>query len=177
MTTLQACFQPMAWLAKGGQCHELPLLRVFLMDLELFFFNMISFFVILILTLIISIPVCSQLSSYSQMFIGSCHIFAQNLLTVSHLRVNFSLWRVRFHIVLMPPPSHISLFPSHTFSPFLCDCCHLMFQEYSKHALALGPSYLLLSLPRILFPQIILPDSLSYLFAQIFLSVKPSFTV
>ena len=50
-----------------------------------------------------------------KMFIRSCHISAQNLLMVSHLRANVkSPWPVRFCITLMPPPSPISLLTSHT---------------------------------------------------------------
>lgn len=53
------------------------------------FSNAVSFFVIIVSALVIPVPMYSQLSSQLsfKMCTKSCHFFAQNLVTVSHLSV------------------------------------------------------------------------------------------
>ena len=140
----------MDWLAKGGQHYEQPLLRVFLMALEPIFYLMqfLSLSSSFLSLLFLSVFSAQQPQFSFKMFIRSCHMFAQSLLVVSHLRVNVkSPWTVRFCIILMPLPSPSLFLHLIPISPSLCDCWHLTFLEHCKHALALGSFCLSFSLP------------------------------
>ena len=172
-------FQPMDWLAKGGQHYEQPLLRVFLMALEPIFYLMqfLSLSSSFLSLLFLSVFSAQQPQFSFKMFIRSCHMFAQSLLVVSHLRVNVkSPWTVRFCIILMPFPSPSLFLHLIPISPSLCDCWHLTFLEHCKHALALGSFCLSFSLPgSSSLRQLCLTHCLTSLL-RYHLSVKPSLT-